>query len=288
MKAGHRFLSAILIASFFLAVAGCDRDIILVPVRACVVRGSTFELKERVSDPTKRESAAAQVSEAFSDVIPIWRDGAKIGLPLYPDVKVIDDPDIATGVQGEIEQDLGLGGESSESAAVAALCDSAWRDTDGIVPPGIAVIFVRSFISSSGRKQTNLEGFSPPLRGVYSSSEARLCATPFLVAPEDLAGRHALIRTFDSGTNFAVPLDRLARTTAHEIGHVLLVAHGNGLDDDGNGKSDEQCDYREYESIDKTLPGYAAMLMAESSAWGTAIGPRQKELARAAAKALAP
>jgi len=33
---------------------------------------------------------------AFTDVIPIWRDGTKIGRPLYAGVKVIDDPDFAT------------------------------------------------------------------------------------------------------------------------------------------------------------------------------------------------
>ena len=65
--------------------------------------------------------------------------------------------------------------------------------------------------------------------------------------------------------------------TAHELGHILQLGHGNGLDDDGDGRVDDFCDGTE--DPDAAPTG----LMAPSGTDSDMLNAYQRALARAAA-----
>lgn len=245
--------------------AGCNKDVIPVPVRACSVKG-TF-------GPDVLPDRLVGASQ-------ILTTGADISLLAYPGMPTIDDPVKPSGQQeGDVEQDLGIAMESNESASVVAACENAWRQqSGGTLPPGITLVFVRAFVGSNGGNQTDLIGDTwPKFTALYRD---RFCPDNFQVLPSDVVGRHSLVVTYSSKYRRPQDAKSIERTIAHEVGHVLLLAHGDGIDEDGNGRSDEECDTAEFAAFDLGLPQY---LMHPSTEWGTQMGPRQRSLARAAA-----
>jgi hypothetical protein len=247
--------------------------------------------------------AAHNVSTFFEGVSKVWKDGASIGMLLYPDVRTIDDPFppqnsaiVGIGRLGDVEQEYRgiFAPVSEESDAVVAACNTAWIDTDtGVEPPGITLVFVRELLlrnTSTAGGFSNLAGFSPPLDALYDHGKNfRLCKKPYNVISSDVASRWAIVRTLDRNDLNARTDGTLVSTTAHELGHVLLLGHGDGLDDDKNGSWDSQCDSNEYLTIDELLgltnPQGDRNIM-NGYVLAKEISSLQKELARAAAKCI--
>ena len=257
-----------------LVLAACD-DTLPVPIRACVVRGAPWA--ELGQTPA---AADAAVSATFDSVIRIWRDGARIGLLLYPDVRVIEDPHPGRGPSpylaklGDVLQDRGLGGASAESIAMIDSCNAAWTRTPAPEAPGIMVVFVREIRRSDGGDSLQ-KGYATPLEEAYDFARTpRLCGDPPQVTAADVRARWAIVETVDGGNPVAGAV--IANVTAHEIGHALLLAHGNGLDDDLNGRWDSQCDV-ESESSSGPFSLMHEMYGSEL------ITDLQRKLARAAA-----
>src|SRR5207253_1989956 len=74
---------------------------------------------------------------------------------------------------------------------------------------------------------------------------------------------------------------------AHELGHALMLAHGDGLDNDGNGtqppangvrRFDQDCDSQEFQHIDQANGAQGGSLMSEGGNLKT-LTPLQVELA---------
>jgi hypothetical protein len=143
---------------------------------------------------------------------------------------------------------------SSEPQEARDLCRQAWRER---FPgrAGIPVINAHKFISSATL------GVAPPLAtGLYVAggkvgSGRRgddLCGSPVRLTPDDVS--EAMVVMLDQFQLSPVGTDgitKAAKVLAHELGHNLLLGHGNGFDDDGNGRPaglrgpkryDEYCD----------------------------------------------
>jgi len=128
---------------------------------------------------------------------------------------------------------------SIEAAEARDLCRQAWRERfPGRV--GIPIVNARSFISSSTL------GVSPPLApGLYVDGRKfgsglrgdDLCGSPVRLTPDDVSASMVVMidqsRLTSAGTD---GVTTAAKVWAHELGHNLFLGHGNGFDDDGNGR----------------------------------------------------
>ena len=96
-------------------LSSCTGDMLVVPLRICVIQGATFAPAGQPVNLAAVTDKAHQIVAAASQ---IWRDLAEIGLLPYPDVRVVTDPNPATTGQqkvGDIIQDIGIGrGPSQE------------------------------------------------------------------------------------------------------------------------------------------------------------------------------
>src|SRR5262249_5001418 len=121
---------------------------------------------------------------------------------------------------------------------------------------GIVVVFVRRFLNSG-----DVSGVTPKpdpeiiqrraLARDLISGSTRLCQHPRLLRAGDVS---PLGWTFILEPTALFPqnsIEETINTLAHELGHALLLGHGNGLDDDANGtlppvpgprRFDEYCD----------------------------------------------
>ena len=88
-----------------------------------------------------------------------------------------------------------------------------------------------------------------------------------------MAGRWSIIETYDQ--NYRGPAPNLAPIVAHELGHDLLLGHGDGLDNDLDGVWDEFCDAGETNT--------GTSLMDVNPGNSTSIALQQRDLATAAA-----
>jgi hypothetical protein len=248
-----------------------------VPIRACVVKGGPWTTSGSAF------GASGFVSETMDQVNAIW-NAAGIAFLALPDPRVIDDPQppgmaldvppfVAKGMPGDIRVDDMRGFGSDEAQAVVEECDEAWnpgvaRDAQ----PGFTVVFVRELIWTDGGP-TPQGGYSADLSSVYRNRPQDLCHEPYNIVRADVAGRWSIIETFDR--NFGGRPPNFDAIAAHELGHDLLLRHGDGVDNDQNGVWDEFCDPDEMDggsSLMDVFPGNS-----------TTVGLSQRRLARAAA-----
>ena len=268
-------------ATASLLLTSCTPDMLVVPVRICVIRDSTIAPSDRPDDLPATTTKALQIVAAASE---IWRNAASIGFLPYPDVRLMDDPYPADikGWQrrGDIVQDLGRDASQEVDAAIQG-CDALWAAPQDGKPPGVTVVFVREFVSSDGGINKDLLGFTPPLGSTQ-------CTQPYNIDAGFVRSRWSMIKTFISSDQTPeMWLTSVSHTTAHELGHLMLVAHGNGKDDDANGLWDEACDPIEYHNFDQVDPDAPGNLMHASTQWGTSLSPLQRELARTVAAKIA-
>lgn len=201
-----------------------------------------------------------------------------------PEAKVIDDPQppgmlldvppyVAKGMPGDVRMDDTRGFGSDEAQAAVEKCNDAWSPgVPASDQPGFTVVFVRELIWTDGGP-TDHGGYSADLSTVYSAKKMDLCVPPYRVSQTDVAGRWTIIETFDR--NYSGPAPNLMTIVAHELGHDLLLRHGDGLDNDQNGAWDEYCDAAEANggmSLMDTHPGMS-----------TVLTPLQQELGKASA-----
>jgi hypothetical protein len=281
----HAAISTIAIAA---ALSGCtwkNTDGITVIVRPCVVRGAAW-----TDGQASQSKVNNQISAVFSDVNTIWMQAGIGILAEYNkngDVPIIDDP-FPPGTPRNIDQYGGPGhpgdvqqsqddSPSLEASKAVASCNVAWAGQLGPGLPGIPVVFVRVLVDPDGT-DSHLAGFSPPNLSNYRRNQGKdLCDQPYAVQASDVIGRYSLVATYSSPN----PLN-LIPTIAHELGHDLMLAHGDGRDNDGNGRWDEMCDNLEYVGTDLKVSIELSSLMY-ATANSTVITPLQRKLARSAA-----
>jgi hypothetical protein len=242
-----------------------QRDVIGIPLRPCFLEGTQLAFDSDSQKPIK----PGQLAPA-GDVIRLidqindqtWLKHARIAFraAVSPGVPVIKDPDTRPTLSGmptmpgEVDVPAFFQtSPASEPGMVKTACELAWQNIDSS-QKGMPAVFVRRFLNAG-----NTLGFVPKaeLELIQSSARVppttstRLCQQPRQLVVGDVThvGWTQLLEP-----DARIPTNSFAQTVhtlAHELGHALLLGHGNGLDDDGNGtpppqpgprRFDEYCD----------------------------------------------
>lgn len=218
--------------------------LIQVPVRWCAVEGSPAVTNPGGVGEPDTDNVLWRRHERASDRI--WIPGANItfrsgvtGDVVGPaaNYPIIADPnppaDGGPGQLGDIFLDPQT--ESEEMKLAKAACETAWNKmAEGTTLVGPIAINARRLVDNNGNPFTNILG-----QGFYffpiPPTLEQLCRNPAL--PVTYNGALYLTDKSFMGND-----DQDARLVAHELGHVLFLGHGNGLDDDSNGIYDLDCD----------------------------------------------
>lgn len=271
---------ALAVVLSMLEVTSCSVKRVIA-VRACVVEGT----------PDTQQVAA----DAGARAAEIWRQ-AEIGFVTLLDPPVLKDPqpphaplDVppyeAKGKLGDVRVDDQRGYGSDEVESLVHSCTDAWRARGftGNPQPGFTVVIVRELIGTSGGP-LSYGGFSGDLSGTFRTKSTDLCVAPYRIAASDVAGRWTIIETVSNSR--AISPETIAVTLAHELGHDLLLGHGDGVDNDANGKWDEYCDDAETNAVPAGLAPAEKPLMSLFVVDGYHLTPLQVDRAGAAADAL--
>jgi hypothetical protein len=245
---------------------------------------------------TSAASVDQHVTDLIEQVNSIWVAGANIAFFSVPPqsndgrIPIIEDPLTAPGESGDLEQEEGTPSLSYEVGLAVDECNQAWTKDLGANPPGIPIVLARGFVNPAGTYDTVMVGAEDPLSGVYmrAAQEGRdLCSRSRTVLAEDVAGRSVVVQTRPKDVHGQLvwnDIPVLALVVAHELGHSLLLQHGDGRDNDGNGRFDYGCDTPEFNQFDLVAPYDQRTIMDPytNPDW-TRITPLQAQLARAAA-----
>lgn len=224
-------------------------EIILVPMRWCVMEGSPQAGPKEAGETIAGRDLFALLQRVNDE---IWTPSAQIIFysALAQGVPVIADP-YPPPPQNPREQvgDV-LGPDPFEAEEARLACERAWAD---LYPNqrGIIALNVRRFVNIDGSIR-DIRGIAPgPDKSLYVEGEAFGSGK----RGDDLCGHPRNLRVSDVTPQFLAVIDPAfdddPKVLAHELGHVLLLGHGNGLDDNQDGleppepgprRYDEYCD----------------------------------------------
>jgi hypothetical protein len=274
------------------------RQLIQIPVRWCVMEGTP-----QADGMPRGEAVSGQKLATLLQRINdrTWLPYAKIlfrpaGAP--DGIPVIADPVLDIGLKGEVSL-----ATSYEATLAAMLCQQEWA---GRYPgrQGLPVLNLRGFVNDF-QTQAFATG-APKALWVQQGSDSYTGRRG-----DDLCGHPRNLSVADVTDQFAGVVDEelgggLSRVVAlaHELGHTLMLGHGNGLDDDGNGleppepgprRFDEYCDPAGLNDVTRTpyedrLTGScdsdSLMRSMQSDTGCTNLQPLQVEQTREVAKVL--
>ncbi len=276
-------------------------DLIQVPVRACVLENSPLAGDTQPGGRVDGRPLARWLAEATAP----WLEQASILFrPAFAPggIPVIEDPEaFLTGT--EQVGDIGVA-ESGEAKLAAVGCEAAWTSH---YPSQ------RGLIVNSARNLVNQGGFDAEALAVAAGPPLALRvqqASPLTgKRGDDLCGHFRNLTVDDVTSQFVVVIDPSTPrgsdqdvVLAHELGHTLLLDHGNGLDDNGDGleppvegrrRFDAHCDpdgtvdsggnrRRPVEDVNAGAPNDG--LMRPSVSADTRLRPLQVEQGREVAK----
>jgi hypothetical protein len=255
------FLGAVLIAPALLhldapseaAQAVAVRQIRL-PLLWCVTEGSPLAGDTKAGG-TVNSPDFNSITQRASDLA--WKLHANIvffaktATPKGPrPVLVIGDPDTSVGEKGDID----AGFLSLEPANAASSCKQAWKARHPSWQ-GIIAVSARKFVNAG-----LTQGVTPPVpKALRVKSRVPgtgkrgddLCGKPRHLTPDDVIPQlwTVVVDPRFYGITYSGSPEH---TLAHELGHLLMLGHGNGLDDNldgappllprGSRRYDEYCD----------------------------------------------
>ena len=266
-------------------LSGCKPGRI-VPLRVCLADGAWGGLQTAAAEARAADTivAASKIWWAADIAFLPLPDAVRISDPQPPGTSLDVPPYRALGKVGDVRIRDGFGYGSDEADALVTLCGRALQERfPGSSQPGFTVIFVRELISETGQFLA-VSGVSTELRPLFSAAGPRLCQRPPSVTKADVLGRASIIETVDAGKVRTV--EEASVVLAHELGHDLLLGHGDGLDNDMEGPWDEFCDVETEPPLALGLSGSQKPLMLDRVADGILISPLQIERAQASAAAL--
>jgi hypothetical protein len=255
------------------AVAGESpgQELIQFPLRWCAVEGSPAAATGTDTDGVlqQRMEDASQVTWLTGANI-IFRSAFTHEFQDESNFPIIKDPNPdGPGELGDIEYDSDAD-DHPELDDVVSACEVAWEQVaiDQKVPVvGAVVVNIREFVNGDG-EPSDLIGSG--LMAWRSPSDYCLDPSDYTTA----GGGDVVV----NDASFA-PTTPAERSLAHELGHLLDLEHGNGLDDDDDGWIDAECD-----SDEDPEEGPPFSLMTQSSVSDSArITPFQRNVSRGVA-----
>ena len=219
------------------------RDLITVPIRWCAIEGSPAANGVTVA----AGQAFAPGNSSTDDILlgllrgataRVWIRGAHIAFraanvehfPIIPDPR-------APGVSGDGQLgDIGLSNLGHELTEVTQGCAAAWAE---LAPNerGIIAVNVRAYVSDSSLGITTTAS-------ITQRSDPRiqdLCVAPRHLLTSDVTASQVTVidpKNYGPKTLDGLPMsngESASTSLAHELGHALLLGHGDGVDNDKNG-----------------------------------------------------
>lgn len=214
--------------------------LIHIPLRWCAIEGSPAVTNPGGVGEPDTDNVLWRRHERASENI--WIPGATItfrsaitkAIRDAASFPIIDDPvPPAAGGAGQLGDILDPQINGMELNLAIAACNMAWDNLEGTFDTnllGPIALNLRRFVDNSG-SPTNLVGWGG-FTGTNSGSNT--CATPPTGLTSAIGGYASVV-----DNSFRLPSDPIEALLAHEMGHVLRLGHGNGLDDDGDDVYDD-------------------------------------------------
>ncbi len=211
---------------------GIFSDIIIIPVRFCAVEGSP----EAEGKSAGQEASGQSLFRMLDDVNNrAWLRDAHILFRSAPasSIPVIEAPRLFPGDVNQKKGDFHVGIGEGDAPEWATKCREAWiaryPEQDGVV-----VVNVRLLTN------TDAAAFANPLAFALQLGNSRnqdLCSEPLNLNVNDVKDNYAFIQdpACYEEQQCGLTVQPTYPSLAHEFGHVLMLGHGNGLDDDHNG-----------------------------------------------------
>lgn len=277
------------------------------PVRMCVLEGSALAAGKTAGQTIGGKKLLDLLESVNND---IWFPNAQIAFSSaietgFPVIADPSPPGQGCGVLGELNA---AGIAAGDGLPAETNCAAAWQEKyPGKV--GIPIIFARNFCESLSIKG-GAQGPDPSLqvKSRLARSGGRgddLCGVPKRLLPSDIVNQNR--RPFVIIIEFRDNNPNIRNNLAHELGHNLFLGHGNGLDDNHDGRAagslgggprryDEYCDpgwmlppdnviLAEDQATPSTTCEQSGSLM-NASAGCTNLRPLQVETARGVARFL--
>lgn len=230
--------------------------------------GVLWRRHERATDQIWTPGAGITFRSAITNQVMQNANFPKITDPSPP-------PPASRGQRGDVlDPDFG----AAEYNEVRSRCESAWSTLSaqyGIPNVGLIAVSIRRFVDANG-VPTNKWGKAVNGWTTQSMSD-NVCTNP-----ERITSINGAVLVVDPDPAItpglgAGPND--ARLVAHELGHVLMLGHGNGVDDNNNGVFDSDCDSAETNWTNPTT-----IMHGDTSIATTTITPQQRTRSRLAAQ----
>jgi hypothetical protein len=214
------------------------KNTIEVPVRLCIVEGSVEALGKVPGETVQPLSDELAMSTLRDLSLPSLLQGAN-DQTWFPEalirfrpaaagqgIPIIADPDTSSRRRGDISVYY-------EPRDAAMACEEAWADK---YPNqrGLIVIRARELVDGGDARGIS-PGPSVSSFGVDAPRREDLCSFPRNIVSADVINQFVIVQDRLSILMRGVSVEDQIQALAHEIGHALLLDHGNGFDDDHDG-----------------------------------------------------